>query len=44
MIVERPEVLHGVEGDDLPQVGRPTLGFVVLVKPKGPGVLNRRLG
>ena len=41
MVVESPEVLDGVEGDDGPLVVLPAAGAVVLEEPEGPSVLGK---
>ena len=43
MVVESPEVLDGVEGDDGPLVVLPAAGAVVLEEPEGPSVLGKNV-
>ena len=43
MVVESPEVLYSVEGDDWPLVVLPAAGAVVLEEPEGPRVLQEEI-
>ena len=42
VVVQRPEVLNGVEVDHRLLVGLPALAFVILVEPQSPSVLEAR--